>query len=116
MQGFSALEAEFDGKGLFAGTAVAGDVADVVDVKHGGGEQTAAGGGQEQGRVPAAALQVVAAEDAKQAEEGEDADFAEGMIAVGAAANGVGDGGGDGKRAEAEEDEEAAPVKRADAE
>ena len=104
MQGFSALEAEFDGKGLFAGTAVAGDVADVVDVKHGGGEQTAAGGGQEQGRVPAAALQVIAAEDTKQAEEGEDADFAEGVVTVGATTNGVGNGGGDGKCAEAKEE------------
>ena len=61
-------------------------------------------------------MQVVAADDAEQAEKAEDTDFAEGVVTVGVAADGVGDGGEDGKRAKQEKQQKIAPARRADSE
>ena len=116
MKGFAAGKAEFDGDGAFADGGIAVNVAHVVHMQHGGGEQAAAGCGQKHRRAVTAALQVVAADDAEQAEKAEDAGFAEGMVAVGVAADGVGDGGEDGKRAKQEKQQKVAPAGRADGE
>ena len=99
MQGFAALKAQPGGGGGFAGLAVAFDVAHIVDVQHGGGEQAAAGGGQPAFWRAAALLQVGAALHAEQAEKQEYADFAQPVVAIGMAAEGVGEGGGEGEAA-----------------
>ena len=99
VQGFAALKAQPGGGGGFAGLAVAFDVAHIVDVQYGSGEQAAAGGGQPAFGRAAALLQVGAALHAEQAEEQEDADFAQPVVAVGVAAEGVGEGSGEGEAA-----------------
>ena len=106
VKAFAARKAEFDGDGAFADSSVAVNVAHIVDVQHRGGEQAAAGRGQQHRRGVAAALQVIAADDAEQAEEAENTDFAEGVVAVSVATHGVGDGGEDGERAEQQEQQQ----------
>ena len=69
MQGFAALKAQPGGRGGFAGLAVAFDVAHIVDVQHGCGEQAATSGGQPAFWRAAALLQVGAALHAEQAKK-----------------------------------------------
>ena len=103
------------GEGVLPVLPVAVDITQVIDVQHGGRQQTAGRCRQKDGRFHIMRLQIPAAEDAQPAEENEYRNITKADITIRAGAHRVGDGGHDRQATQREEADEIADALPGDA-